>query len=239
MEKELIDFINENEQLINENRWEELYQKCDQLKRGALTDCLLAANLEVFEKMDKIPNGAFFLSKIIEFTIPNNITSISKYAFNTCPSLTSIVIPDSVSSIDYAAFSYCVSLTSVAIPNSVTTIGNCAFYGCESLTSVIIPNTVTSIGEGAFQSCTKLTSVIIGDGVTSIGVSAFYGCTSLTDITIPNSLTTIGKYAFDGCHDINITYEGTKERWKNIAKGKFNGVTYTCNCLDGIFKKSR
>ena len=147
-----------------------------------------------------------------EITIPEtitvdedvyNVTSIGKYAFANCTSLTSVIIPNSVTSIGGYAFVGCSSLTSVKIPNSVTSIGEDAFYGCTSLTSITIPNSVTSIGEGAFYGCTSLRSVTIPNSVTSIGEDAFRDCYSLTSVTIPNSVTSIGKWAFYGCSRLN------------------------------------
>ena len=120
-----------------------------------------------------------------EITIPEtitvdeevyNVTSIGKYAFANCTSLTSVTIPNSVTSIGGYAFENCSSLTSVTIPNSVTCIGEDAFYGCTSLPSITIPNSVTSIGNGAFQYCSSLTSVTISNSVTSIGEGAFPHC---------------------------------------------------------------
>ena len=84
-------------------------------------------------------------------------TSIGKYAFYECYSLTSIVILDSVTSIGSRAFYRCSSLRSITIPNSVTSIGEYAFYECYSLTTIVIPNSVTSIGSSAFSGCSSLT----------------------------------------------------------------------------------
>ena len=91
--------------------------------------------------------------------IPNDgsVTSIGRYAFSGCNSLTTITIPDSVTSIGDSAFSGCSSLISIIIPDRVTTIGFYAFSGCSSLSSIIIPESVTSIGYYAFYYCTSLT----------------------------------------------------------------------------------
>ena len=91
--------------------------------------------------------------------IPNDgsVTSIGRYAFSGCNSLTTITIPDSVISIGDGAFSGCSSLTTITIPDRVTTIGFYAFSGCSSLSSIIIPESVTSIGYYAFYYCTSLT----------------------------------------------------------------------------------
>jgi hypothetical protein len=92
------------------------------------------------------------------FTIPNGVTSIGTYAFQSCTGLTNITIPNSVTSIGEGAFSGCMVLTSVTIGSGVTSIGDSAFSLCTALTGVTIPNSVTSIGKGAFSDCTKLTA---------------------------------------------------------------------------------
>ena len=96
------------------------------------------------------------------YTIPESVTKISSYAFDSCSRLTSVDIPNSVISIGEWVFSACNSFTSVTIPNSVTFIGNHAFWRCYSMTSVTIPNSVTTIGSGAFGYCSALTSVKVG-----------------------------------------------------------------------------
>ena len=102
---------------------------------------------------------AFAPAGLIEYTIPDSVTSIGEAAFLGCTSLTSVTIPDSVTSIGEEAFYNCGSLTSVTIPDSVTTIGDFAFDSCYSLTSVTIPDSVTEIGWYAFIYCSSLESV--------------------------------------------------------------------------------
>ena len=91
--------------------------------------------------------------------IPNTVTNIGTYAFNSYSSLTSITIPSSVTSIGTYAFQGCSGLISINIPNNVTTISECTFSECSSLTSITIPSSVTSIGNNAFRNCSGLESV--------------------------------------------------------------------------------
>ena len=83
--------------------------------------------------------------------IPNTVTSIGKYAFSGCSSLTSVTIPNSITAIVDGAFSGCGSLTSLTIPNSVTSIGYYVFEACSSLTSVTsLAQTPPFMRDGAF-----------------------------------------------------------------------------------------
>ena len=131
-----------------------------------------------------------------------SVTSIGRYAFRSCSSLTAINIPEGVTSIERGAFYECSSLTSITIPEGVTSIGEYAFWNCSSLTAITIPEGVTSIGYAAFAYCRSLTTINIPEGVTSIGEGAFYECSSLTAITIPEGVTSIGDYAFYYCSSL-------------------------------------
>ena len=169
-----------------------------------------------------------YRSKEKNYIIPNSVTTIGKYAFSGCISLTSINIPNSVTTIGEDAFSNCHSLTSINIPNSVTIIGEGAFYCCDSFTSINIPNSVTTIGNFAFGYCLSITIINIPNSVTMIGKGAFSGCYSLTSINIPNSITTIGESAFENCYfltSINIPNSVT-----TIGKYAF----YYCDSLTSI-----
>ena len=106
------------------------------------------------------------------------------------PWVTSVTIPNNVTSISNWAFSGCTGLTSVTIPNSVTRIGDCAFQNCSGLNSVTIPNSVTYIGYHAFYDCSGLSSITIGSGATYIGEEAFSGCYFLKDRYVNHSTLT-------------------------------------------------
>ena len=154
---------------------------------------LTAVNITDLESWCKIKFGSFSFgpahrlylngSEVTDLVIPNGVTSIGNFAFESCSGLTSIIIPNSVTSIGDCAFRGCSSLTSIEIPNSVTSIGHTAFYKCTKLTFITIPNSVTSIGDCTFEYCSGLKSVTIPNSVTSIGSSAFRNCSGLTSVT--------------------------------------------------------
>ncbi len=139
---------------------------------------------------------------LTSITIPEGVTSIFNSTFNSCYSLVSITIPEGVTSILDDAFNSCYSLTSITIPEGVTSISRYAFQNCYSLTSITIPEGVTSIAGFAFYSCYSLVSIIISDGVTSILDNAFNSCYSLVSITIPEGVTSISSYAFQNCYSL-------------------------------------
>ena len=158
---------------------------------------------------------------IVNVVVTSGVTSIGRWAFQGCSSLTGITIPESVTSIGDSAFSGCSSLTSITIPEGVTRIGEYAFYGCSGLDSVTILESVTSIESGTFYGCSSLTGITIPEGVTSIGIEAFRGCSSLTSITIPEGVTSIRPHTFYGCS--SLTSVKIPESVTSIGGATFEG----------------
>ena len=98
---------------------------------------------------DAVPWGQV-KGDILSVSLPEGLTSIGGYAFESCSSLTSITLPNSVTSIGYSAFEDCSSLTSITIPNSVTSIGGYAFSSCAQVT--VECTTPPTIESGTFKS---------------------------------------------------------------------------------------
>ena len=179
----------------------------------------------------------FFNNELVSnVNIPDDLTSIGRYALYGCISLESIAIPSSIVNINGFAFYGCTSLTSIDVDannqhyksidgNLYTKDGTTLIQYAtgKEATSFTISDTVTSIGDCAFSFCTSLTSVEIGDSIKSIGESAFYNCTSLTSIVIPDSVTSLGDGAFNYCTSLTSVEIG--DSVTSIGYGVFNKCT--------------
>ena len=89
--------------------------------------------------------------RLTQITIPDGVTKIGSWAFNSCESLETVILPKSLTQIERGTFANCKNLTNVLIPSSVTKIGENAFVGCRKLIGMIVPNGVTNIGSDAFK----------------------------------------------------------------------------------------
>ena len=145
--------------------------------------------------------------EVKDLIIPNDVTSISGYAFTGCSYLNSITIHKNVTSIGRSAFTYCGGLTNITVEDGNSNYdsrGNCnaiiqkstnaLLVGCSK---TIIPDNVTSIESDAFIGCERLESLAIPANVVSIGHEAFSGCKGLTSLQIE-----------DGAQKIEVNYSG-------------------------------
>ncbi len=132
--------------------------------------------------MKEIGRYAFAQSGVNLVRIPEGVTAISEYAFNSCSSLTELILPETLES-----------------------VGNYAFGSCSALTEVTFPGGLVSLGNGAFSSCKKLAEVELPEGLVSVGTDVFAYNTALTRARLPESLTEIGKNAFN--KDENVVLE--------------------------------
>lgn len=150
-------FTEDNIKLIEQDRWEEVYEKAARdligSQVGKFTQFMLEADIHPEQYLKELPESFLSHSVCREFIIPNHITSIGEAAFTYCTNLTNITIPNSVTSIGEYAFLNCSKLTNLVIGDNVTSIGEYAFCYCESLINVVISNNIIRIDSDAFMDC--------------------------------------------------------------------------------------
>lgn len=164
----------------------------------------------------------------IEFELPSsNPVSNAQHLYVNSIEIKDLVIPNSVTTINDYAFNSFGGLTSVTISNNVIDIGNSAFRQCDGIVSVILGDGVTNIGECAFFYCHALASVTFGKNISSIGEAAFMGCTELTSIKIPSSVTSIRERAFMECTGLTSVHITNLSKWCNIEFAQTGGNYYS------------
>ena len=110
------------------------------------------------------------------------VTAVRSSAFSECTYLTSVTLPESVTSIGDYAFDSCEGIKKVVMPG-VKTIGHWSFRNCYELESLDFSDALTSIGNYCFDKNLKVTSVTLPATLTNIGGYAFEGNPQLQTVT--------------------------------------------------------
>lgn len=187
-------YIEQNIDLIENSRWEELFAKLPCIGVGQL---LYEAGINFLEDVSEIHQSMFACSGLTDLVIPNNITRIGKGAFYECKSLTSVTIGNGVTSIEAEAFGCCTALTSIELPVGLKSIEKHAFMVCTSLKSIDLPEGLETIESYSFGCCNSLVNMEIPKSVTRIRHDTFYRCTSLTKIVVNNPNATFDRSVFN------------------------------------------
>lgn len=138
--------------------------------------------------------------------IPDKITEIGNYAFNSVKGLSgnplsTITLSNTqVTRIGGYAFASSDVGKLFNMPSTLKTIDANAFYGCSNLISFTIPDSVTSLGESCFAS-SGIQLVTIGGGVTELPNYLFQMCNNLQSVEIPSQIKRIGSFCFMNCNN--------------------------------------
>ncbi|MDA7664878.1 leucine-rich repeat protein, partial [Akkermansiaceae bacterium] len=153
--------------------------------RGAFIRCSSLINISVdegnlnYSSIDgvlftKAQGALLFFPSGLEglYTIPDGVTSINSFAFDSCL-LTEVIIPESVASIGIKAFQLSSQLTRIVIPEGVTSIEPETFRESTNLVSATLPSSVTAIGTKAFAMCSNLMEVVLEGPAPEVQSDAF------------------------------------------------------------------
>lgn len=163
------------------------------------------------------------------------LTTIGRYAFSHCISLTSLHLPEFPSSlltIGNGAFYHCTALASIHLSNSLWAIHGMAFSFCTSLTELQLPNSLTIIGNSAFSFCKSLTSVWLPKSLSTFSITAFLNCTKLATIHAPSPRSPYCRYGDTTSVVKYIQMDNNPLSLRAaLEKSGFHPVQLTCNLL--------
>ncbi len=117
------------------------------------------------------------------YAIPAGVERLEESAFSGCSGLTGVTIPEGITTISRYAFGW-TGLTGVTIPQGVTIVESSAFFNCPYMAHIELPDTLQEIGEEAFYLCREVTEITIPKSVMTIGRNAFSQCDELTALRI-------------------------------------------------------
>ncbi|MBD5583507.1 MAG: leucine-rich repeat protein [Clostridia bacterium] len=178
--------------------------------------------------VEKIEQNAFDHCQFNSIIVPEGVTDIKTYAFNSCTEMVSIELPESLINIETGAFDSCTKLASLHIPSKVKNIKERAFYGCSAIESLTVDGNNTRYK--GVQNCIvdylhpTLGVVVLGcknsviptdENVKTIGSFAFGGITTLTQIEIPANIRNLYSYAFSKSGLTSVTIPETVEQYSN------------------------
>ena len=136
-------------------------------------------------------------SSLVSVSLPDNLTSIGKNAFNGCFSLREVAVPFSVQTIGDQAFQGCSSLERAVIESGE--LGSSVFYNCGALTELVLGENVTvTDSKNLFNGCDKLAQVELS-GLSEVPAVLFNSRTALRRVVLGQNTTAIGDNAFLSC----------------------------------------
>lgn len=168
-------------------------------------------------------------SKLVNWTVPSNITSIGNYAFAGCTSLESVTMPDTVIGLGKRIFEKCANLKTAIFPDTVAQLGGDMFYQCDKLENVTLPSHLESLSGYFFDGCSSLKTVNIPYTVTSIGNKAFRDCPLLERVNIADNDITFGTDVFKNSNNVVFRiYTDNPENDSAVkAYARENNIPYT------------
>lgn len=172
----------------------------------AFMECYTLTGLSMEDTVVTVGEYAFSCTSIKNIKLSRNITQIGESCFLKSIYLEKVTIPERLTAIPKYAFDSCYNLKVVELPDSLQSIGENAFWDCIRLPEITIPARVREIAEGTFMGCEGLERVTFLGPVTSIGRVAFYNAKSLKHIDLPDTLTYLGEAAFE------CTYKNGEEK---------------------------
>ncbi|MBQ8212842.1 MAG: leucine-rich repeat domain-containing protein [Clostridia bacterium] len=152
---------------------------------------------------------------VTELTIPDSVTEIPRYAFNSCNMITKVNLPKGLISIGESAFAGCTSLSELQMPESVRFVGNRAFFHCSAL--IEKDSGISYVGNWMIECSNDITELMLRDG--TVGIAERSIGTNVKKLYIPSSLKVINKDAISISGYMNEVHITDMAAWCGIDFG--------------------
>lgn len=199
--------------------------RADGLKKNGFENCTTIKEIIINPDTKVIPERAFNNCGIVNFTIPDGITTIAQGAFRGCQYLEKLTVPlmGTYNANNHSYLNYLFGGTEY---NSIN-------YVPSQLKTVIVTGAATAVSSYAFYDCTNLQFVTIDHEITAIGKQAFKGCARLKVITLNSSAPTLGQDALTDAsvdmllHVLNENISDYQTKW-GIDESRIYGRNKRC-----------
>ena len=186
-----------------------------------------------------------------DYVMPDNVTTIGKYAFSQYEGLHSIDLGEGVTTIADYAFDSCWELKKLTFGSGVETIGKNAFMFCVELDNVYYTGTIADWCGITFQNdysnplintCNLyinhalLIDLKIPDNITEIKPNAFVACNSICTVQVGDNVSTIGSEAFKDCENLYSVTIG--KNVTTIEGTSTSAAFYSCGKLIEVYNLS-
>lgn len=172
------------------------------LSKGVIID-------PINSSLKKIGEYAFSSSHILEFTVPQKVTTLGDYCFKLCTNLSKISLQGTkLTTVPTGFCDSCYTLSNVNLSYKIITINDYAFSGCSSLREIIIPDNITSINNYSFYNCSELKEFTLSNNskLNKIGEGTFQYCSSLEKFIFPKNMQMVGNNIFEFCNNLKDVY---------------------------------
>ena len=126
------------------------------------SNCISLKSIYIPSNVKHIFENGFASTSLETITIPDNVKSMGRYAFNRCYSLKSAKVGNGVRIIEGETFQGCRAMEKLTLGENIDSIGHWITSGCNSLTELIC-KTVTppKFNSNSFSGVTELKSKCI------------------------------------------------------------------------------
>ena len=138
------------------------------------------------------------LPSVTEFSIPDTVKTIARFAFQNCKQLTSITIPDSVRWIEDEAFSSG-SLTSLTFESTHYVHMDCHSFALSRLQELYLPGGLNDVPQ--FASTLGVKKLVLGEGIVNLTEISTSG---ILELYLPASLQYLKKCSFSSVKTVYL-----------------------------------